>query len=100
MHLSSHTLQLSIVLPADVVATITKSTSAVLELWAGRKLVRSANVLLVPASRADVAAELVAQEQVSHPLLQGLLVAMRVPRTFRQISSHIHWRICLRADVL
>mmetsp|Transcript_12553 Transcript_12553/g.34292 ORF Transcript_12553/g.34292 Transcript_12553/m.34292 type:complete len:985 (-) Transcript_12553:1519-4473(-) len=51
-------VELSITLPADVATTITSSTSAELELWAGGKLACSLQVLLVPASRALVAAEL------------------------------------------
>ncbi len=75
-------MQLSIMLPANVVATITSSATAVLELWAGNKLVCSSLVLLVPASRAAVAAELIAWEQVS--------LALRVARRAKQTGLLRH----------
>lgn len=57
--------QLSVTLPSELAATISSSTSAELELWAGGKLACSSTVLLVPASRAQVAVELALWTQVS-----------------------------------
>ncbi|KAF5827185.1 hypothetical protein DUNSADRAFT_1183 [Dunaliella salina] len=51
-------VELSVTLPSELAATISSSTSAELELWAGGKLACSSTVLLVPASRAQVAVEL------------------------------------------
>uniref|UniRef100_A0A7S3VSE3 Uncharacterized protein n=1 Tax=Dunaliella tertiolecta TaxID=3047 RepID=A0A7S3VSE3_DUNTE len=58
LHIEGRRVELRIALPADVAAATTSCTTAQLELWARGKLACSLQVLLVPASRALVAAEL------------------------------------------